>query len=89
MEEPRGEVHVSYDLFGRSIRHARRVDRSVADETMEYGLSGLLLKGSVDALEIEPTYDRAGRALMLGQALAGRSSWMPPAACSRSGTATG
>lgn len=66
VEEPRGEVQLSYDAFGRTVRHARWVEGRSAEELMEFGLSGLQTRGSVDGLVLTPSYDRAGRSIALG-----------------------
>ncbi|MDQ3265140.1 MAG: polymorphic toxin-type HINT domain-containing protein [Myxococcota bacterium] len=66
VEEPRGEVQLSYDAFGRTVRHARWVEGRWAEELMEFGLSGLQTRGSVDGLVLTPTYDAAGRSIALG-----------------------
>ncbi|WP_224362737.1 FG-GAP-like repeat-containing protein [Hyalangium versicolor] len=66
VEEPRGQVHLTYDVFGREARHRRSVDGIWAEEATSYSPSGLPLASEVDGVRIPTTYDPAGRAIRIG-----------------------
>jgi RHS repeat-associated protein len=66
VEEPRGEFHVAYDVFGRSTSARRRVDTFWAEETSGYSPSGLLLFTQTDGVRVDAEYDAAARPKRLG-----------------------
>jgi RHS repeat-associated protein len=67
VEEPRGEVHFTYDAFGRTTHLRRRVDTVWAEESTGYSPSGLPLFSEVDGVRVDTHYDAAARPVRVGR----------------------
>ncbi|WP_224362733.1 FG-GAP-like repeat-containing protein [Hyalangium versicolor] len=66
VEEARGEVHFTYDAFGRGVHRSRAIDGSWAEEATGFSPSGLPLFSELDGVRIETAYDVAARAIQVG-----------------------
>ena len=66
VEEALGTVRYVYDAAGRATVHKRVVDGQEATEAVTFSPSGLPLRASMDGLDVETTYDAAGRPIQLG-----------------------
>ncbi|OJT20075.1 hypothetical protein BO221_33340 [Archangium sp. Cb G35] len=66
VQEPRGEVHFTYDAMGRVVRERRAVDGTWAEEVTGFSPSGLPLYTEMDGVRIPTAYDAAARAIQVG-----------------------
>ncbi|MBI4508523.1 MAG: VCBS repeat-containing protein, partial [Deltaproteobacteria bacterium] len=67
VEEPNGEAHFSYDVYGRQRTLTRTIEGITAKETVTLGVSGLPLEVSYDdGFAVTSRFDNAGRPVGVG-----------------------